>query len=285
MLRKCISSLCIFITSFTVSGIASPGSAQSNAIPAGEWKIEKRIGKGPGGRVTAYLVLQESGEWSSAVAANPDNPNVERLWLDTERRRVGLYAYGTSDNTVGDAINVCDYDFTGPRPEYRYSLCNSAFRKKVKDIGLIFGPIQAVTGMNIQAFHTDRKKLRSALAGIDLDAFANEAREAERQAEQDRREEIAREQMMAERRRKANEERKRAEQQIVLARLEAKAKPWRANLAPGDEVLCGMIVEKRKDIVQLQMPDKTKWVRWEKVFPRQREYSLALGGLSFCASL
>lgn len=210
-----------------------------------------------------FLERQAGGRWAPSLDADARQPGVEALWLDGNRRVVGLAAIGTASNSAGDGRDVCNMDAAGNRDDLGYySLCNSEFATQVKDLGLLFAPLRVIPGMDIRALEVDVEKLQQALDSIDLDSIYQAA--------------IQRDQQLTSASRQAAN-------QINRARLDRLAS-WRNSLSPGDDSVCGIVVEVRPPLAAVQFASEVRWVKIESLFPRDWGRPLP-GGVYYCSRI
>ena len=184
-------------------------------------------------------------------------------------------------------------------PEDRYHPCRSAFTKSDKAGNLVMGLLTAgMTTMVGSMRKLDDKKNRATAEQVDFIPLARhklieramefartdstvigydqalqiaapyvtaEGRQAivdERAAWIERREQVN----------KANNER-RKEEEIKTREAEAR---FRSTMKAGDETNCGLVIEVRGDIAQIQTSETIKWMKKEQLSPRHLRYTCYL---------
>ena len=241
-----------FLASLTLSLIVGCAGQTTQDLPSG-WSVVPDIGvfdfshrvngitQRPPGVSPApndwhilYLTKTQSGRWEASRTGEAGRAGTEAIWLDPQQKQIGLAAAGTALQTNGQAASVCENTVDYDRPASGYLACNSALVSEVKDLGVVFTPLRplmAMTGTKITAFKADVPKLAAALSGVDLDTVSNEMT-----AIKTHQKEAAKEQY----------------RQQQLAR-EAAVRHFQATATTGTKTLCGLIVDTRKDLVEVQL--------------------------------
>lgn len=198
-----------------------------------------------------YLTDLGNGAWMATIKGDASKVGTEVIWLDSQHKTLGLAATGTSLQTNLKSASVCgkvvDYD----REKAGYLACNSNLVSRVKDLGLILAPLNAVmalTGDRIIAFEADTTKIAQALADVDLDGFARQL-DAEFAEEQ----RYAKEQLA---------EQNQAREQYILQ--------FQHNAGVGTRTLCGLVIGIRGNIVEVQSnlnKGQTAWLERSQITP------------------
>ena len=241
-----------------------------------------------------YALLRPAGEqyqivqWANERDELLFQPGDEILSLGLDMRHYYVpYLYKRDLDASGSWMfgraDVC--------PEDRYHPCRSAFTKSDKAGNLVMGLLTAgMTTMAGSMRKLDDKKIRATAEQVDFVPLArhklidravesartdnsiigydqalqiaepyvtDEGRQAiidERAAKVERREQA----------KKANKERVKAEE---IKTREAEVR-FRSTMKAGDETNCGLVIEVKGEIVQIQTSRSTKWVRKEELSPQ-----------------
>jgi len=210
----------------------------------GSATVQRQVPNASNARIL-YLIKQPDGTWKASPQANASQPGVEAVWLNGASRTLGLAAMGTTLTTKGDKQSVCNMRQTGDRSKVGYSLCNSDFKQEIKDLGVLFTPLEVIGG-KVSSYRADSESLHAALSDTDIDLLW---------AEVDRLAVIAQQ-----------EEDRRIQAQVQAAN-QALAQ-WRAGLREGIQTLCGPVIEAKSSVVAISVRGRgLVWQTREEVQP------------------